>query len=333
MKKQKHYYSGEFQPDPQSVVSRYANGDYRLVKVFVEGYDDVAFWRGIFDDYETDRIKFEISVPPRQDLAKGKCVLLDMIPESGPDLLLCMDSDFDYLFGGHTEQSRLVNESPYLFHTYAYATENYLCHPPSLHRICAKATKNDMLIFDFEAFLREYSHIIYPLFLWYAYSALHKSERAFSLIDFRTSVRLNYLDLRDNGQPTLEWLQRKTDKRLQSLESHNSDWVREVCRFGERIAEYGVTPYNVYYFMQGHTLLDNVVITLLHTVCDKLSEITTQRINMGTKQGISLKNELSNYNNALRNVREVLLDNEQYKDCFLYHKLQNDIERYITSLE
>lgn len=92
--------------------------------------------------------------------------------------------------------------------------------------------------------------------------------------------------------------------------------------FGEQIAEYGVTPYNVYYFMQGHTLLDNVIITLLHAVCDKLRDITTQRINMGTKQGVALKNEISNYNNALRNVREVLLDNEHYKDCFLYHKLQ-----------
>ena len=249
MKKQKRYYREEPQPATLPIVSRYANGDYRLVKVFVEGYDDVAFWRGIFDDYETDRLKFEISVPPRQDLAKGKRVLLDMIPESSPDLLLCVDSDFDYLFDGHTEQSRLVNESPYLFHTYAYATENYLCHPPSLHRICAKATKNDTLIFDFEAFLREYSRIIYPLFLWYAYSARRKSERAFSLIDFRTSVRLNYLDLRDNGQPTLEWLQRQADKRLHALEVHNRDWTHEVRHFGEQIAEYGVTPYNVYYFM------------------------------------------------------------------------------------
>lgn len=334
MKKQKRYYREEPQPATLPIVSRYANGDYRLVKVFVEGYDDVAFWRGIFDDYETDRLKFEISVPPRQDLAKGKRVLLDMIPESSPDLLLCVDSDFDYLFDGHTEQSRLVNESPYLFHTYAYATENYLCHPPSLHRICAKATKNDTLIFDFEAFLREYSRIIYPLFLWYAYSARRKSERAFSLIDFRTSVRLNYLDLRDNGQPTLEWLQRQADQTAaRILEVHNRDWTHEVRLFGEQIAEYGVTPYNVYYFMQGHTLLDNVIITLLHAVCDKLRDITTQRINMGTKQGVALKNEISNYNNALRNVREVLLDNEHYKDCFLYHKLQNDIERYVASLK
>ena len=67
-------------------------------------------------------------------------------------------------------------------------------------------------------------------------------------------------------------------------------------------------------------------------VCDKLRDMNIDRIAAGTKQGISLKNELSNYNNSLRNVREVLLDNEQYKDCFLYRKLRQDIERYVSKL-
>ena len=78
--------------------------------------------------------------------------------------------------------------------------------------------------------------------------------------------------------------------------------------------------------------MDNVVLILLHTVCDKLRDMNIDRIAAGTKQGISLKNELSNYNNSLRNVREVLLDNEQYKDCFLYRKLRQDIERYVSKL-
>lgn len=334
MKKQKkgRYFDAEPQPY-KPVVSRYRSGDYRLVKVYVEGYDDVAFWRGVFDDYETDRLKFEIGVPPREDLAKGKRVLLEMIPRSGHDLLLCVDSDFDYLFNGYNDQSKLVNNSPFLFHTYAYATENFLCYPPSLHRICAKATKNDAMIFDFEAFMASYSQIIYPVFLWYVYSARRKSEKAFTLIDFRSTVRLNYLDLNNDGEHTLAWLKRQVDKRVHSLENGNPEWTDEVKHLGEEIARFGVTPYNVYLFMQGHTLLDNVVMILLNAVCEKLRDMATQRITAGTKQGIALKNELSNYNNSLRNVREVLLDNEHYRDCFLYHKLRQDIERYVAALK
>lgn len=334
-KRKKNRYAiqpAESSPKSLPMPSRYSTREYRLVQVFVEGYDDVAFWRGIFDDYETEWLKFEISVPPRQDLAKGKKVLLGMIGECCDDRILCVDSDFDYLFEDFNEQSRQVNRTPYLFHTYAYATENYLCWPASLHKVCVKATKNDTMIFDFERFMGRYSRAIYPLFLWYAYSARRKSEKAFTLVDFRSSVRLNYLDIREDGQQTLEWLERQVSKRVRMLETHNPQWAAEVEAFGQHIRNRGVEPNNVHLFMQGHTLMDNVVLILLHTVCDKLRDMNIDRIAAGTKQGISLKNELSNYNNSLRNVREVLLDNEQYKDCFLYRKLRQDIERYVSKL-
>ena len=46
-----------------------------------------------------------------------------------------------------------------MFHTYAYATENYLCYAPSLHNVCVKATKNDTRIFDFVKFMaRLFAH-------------------------------------------------------------------------------------------------------------------------------------------------------------------------------
>ena len=52
----------------------------RVVKVFVEGYEDVAFWRGVFDCFSNPYLYFEISVPTRKDLPKGKKVLMSMIP-------------------------------------------------------------------------------------------------------------------------------------------------------------------------------------------------------------------------------------------------------------
>ena len=107
----------------------------RVVKVFVEGYEDVAFWRGVFDCFANPYLYFEISVPTRKDLPKGKKVLMSMIPESSERMLLCVDSDFDFLFNGATEQSRLIRDSRYMFHTYTYATENYLCYAPECPKI------------------------------------------------------------------------------------------------------------------------------------------------------------------------------------------------------
>ena len=227
-----------------------ANPDQRLVRVYVEGYEDVAFWRGIFDHFQNPYMRFEISVPNRADLPKGKKVLMGMIPRSSDELILCVDSDFDFLFADRTEQSREVNNARYMFHTYAYATENFLCYAPSLHNVCVKATKNDTRIFDFVRFMHEYSCTIYPLFLWYAYSAQLSSENVFPLIDFKSAVRIGYLDLADNGEKTLEWLRRNVAKREEMLRKRNPKMIEPMKEFEEQLRGRGLTPENAYLFMQ-----------------------------------------------------------------------------------
>ena len=304
----------------------------RLVHAFVEGYEDVAFWRGILDDFESDTLTFEVSVPVREDLAKGKKVLLNMIPKSNEQLIMCTDSDFDYIFGQSTPQSRVVNDSKFLFHTYTYATENYLCYAPSLHNVCAKATKNDTRIFDFEAFLTEYSRIIHPLFLWYAYSARQESQNIITLADFKSSVKLNYLEIENGGRDTLSWLERQVRRRLHSLETRYAGHVSAVAAFGRELQQYDLFPDNTYLYMHGHTLMDNVVMIMLGAVCDKLRLMTTAMISSSAKQGVALNNEISNYRNSLRSVRDVLLDNQDYKECFLYRRLKDDLQRYVSSL-
>lgn len=302
----------------------------RVVKVFVEGYEDVAFWRGIFDHFDNPFLRFEISVPNREDLPKGKKVLMSMIPQSGEEMLLCVDSDFDYLFGDRTEQSAIINSAEYMFHTYTYATENYLCYAPSLHNVCVKATKNDSHIFDFVEFMAEYSRIIYPMFLWYSYSAQQACQSALPLVDFKNAVRLGYLEVENNGADTLAWLERNITRRLKRLELDHPQIARGLDEFAERLQEKGVTPENTYLFMHGHTLMDNVVMIMLNSVCDKLRTMSINKINSSNKTGLPLKNEMSNYVNSLRSIRDVLLDNENYTSCPLYALLQEDIQDYLT---
>ena len=307
--------------------------DRHLVHVFVEGYEDVAFWRGIFDHFRNPYLRFEISVPNRDDLPKGKKVLLSMLGKScNEELLLCVDSDFDYLFDGATEQSKSILEADNMFHTYTYATENFLCYAPSLRNVCVKATKNDTRIFDFVRFFAEYSETIYPLFLWYAYSAQLGSESVFTLAEFRASVRLNYVDIRDNGSSTLAWLKRNVERRLNALQQDNGYMIEDVQLFGQRLKGRGVESDNCYLFMHGHTLMDNVVLVVLSAVCDKLRQLSIAKINQSKVEGVALKNELQNYTNTLRSIRDVLLDNENYTSCPLYKRLRDDIQAYLDRM-
>lgn len=304
--------------------------DRYLVRVYVEGYEDVAFWRGIFDHFKNPYLRFEISVPNRDDLPKGKQVLLSMLGHCNEEnTLLCVDSDFDYLFNGATEQSQRVLEAKNMFHTYAYATENYLCYAPSLHNVCVKSTKNDTRIFDFVRFMAEYSKVIYPLFIWYVYSAQHHSENRFTLAEFRASVRLNYVDIRHNGENTLAWLQRNVERRCEVLERDNPDIIESLDSLVTKLEKRCVTKENCYLYMHGHTLMDNVMLPLLTSVCDKLRQLSIAKIHNSKVEGIALKNELQNYTNTLRSIKDVLLDNENYTDSPLYKQLRDDIQTYL----
>lgn len=307
--------------------------DRHLVQVFVEGYEDVAFWRGIFDHFRNPYLRFEISVPNRDDLPKGKKVLMSMIDKVDPeDVILCVDADFDFLFDGATEQSREMLGADNMFHTYVYATENFLCYAPSLRNVCVKATKNDTRIFDFERFFAAYSSTIYPLFLWYVYSAQLSHESVFTLAEFKAAVRLGFVDIRKNGENTLAWLERNVERRNAALESENPQMVDEVRAFAEKLKSLGVERDNCYMFMHGHTLMDNVVLVVLSAVCEKLRQLSIAKIHQSKVEGVALQNELHNYTNTLRSIRDVLLDNENYTSSPLYKRLRDDIQAYLDKM-
>ena len=152
------------------------------IVVYVESYDDVFFWRTVLDDFEDDSRYFEIMLPSRSTLGKGKKLVLTnkLGPQLGNYMIACVDADYDYLLQGATPTSRLINKNPFVFHTYAYAIENYQCYAATLHRVCVMATLNDRQIVDFESFMQEYSQIIWPLFVWsvWVYRRNHYRSRS-----------------------------------------------------------------------------------------------------------------------------------------------------------
>ena len=88
----------------------------RRIVAYVESFDDVAFWRSILDDYEDDTRYFEIKLPSRKNLGKGKRqVLLNLFhaDQLGGAMIACVDADYDYLLQDVNEESRFISQSPY----------------------------------------------------------------------------------------------------------------------------------------------------------------------------------------------------------------------------
>ena len=109
----------------------------RKIVAYVESYDDISFWRSLLADYENENRYFEVMLPSRTSLAKGKkSVLMNQLGKQlGENMIACVDSDYDYLLQGRTQTSRYMIECPLLCRRAARSVRNGNVERPCLDRL------------------------------------------------------------------------------------------------------------------------------------------------------------------------------------------------------
>ena len=231
-----------------------------------------------------------------------------------------------------TQTSRYMIESPYVLQTYAYAIENYHCYAEGLHEVCVTATLNDHRLIDFPAFMKLYSQIAYPLFIWSVWFYRRHILSEFSLLDFCSYVKLDQVSTR-HPERSLENMAKKVERKLRELERKHSNALHEIESLKAELLNLGVTPDNTYMFIQGHHILDNVVMRLLIPVCTVLRREREQQIHDLALHNIQLQNELTNYQRSQVAVEVVIHKNLYYKNSPLYKKIQRDVERFLKIIK
>ena len=137
----------------------------------------------------------------------------------GQWMIACVDADMDWLLQGHTAMSRMLCESHYVMHTYAYAIENLQCWAPALHSACTMATLNDHELLDPVQFMEEYSRIIWPLLVWLVWCYRNDHYNRFSLMDMSSIV--SFRDVNPyHVEQTLEHVRKQVNRRIAWLQ-HN----------------------------------------------------------------------------------------------------------------
>ncbi len=301
----------------------------RKVVVYVESYADVFFWRALLSDLETADTYFEVMLPSQTSLSKGKkSALLNALQQGlGPNLIACVDADYDYLLDGHGTTSAVMKSSPYVFHTYAYAIENFQCYAPSLHGVCVMSTQNDdHSVFDFEAYLSEFSLTVWPLFAWNVWAYRYGRFREFSMADFAEIVSLRDVNLA-NPRPVLNLLRAKVNSAIAKLHARFPEGRHTYKPFVETLKQLGVTPETCYLYMRGHDLMEKVVEPLVEHVCTILRKRREKEINALALHSVQLMNELTGYRNSTSSPSEMLRKHTDYKRCDLYRRAQDDIRR------
>ena len=252
---------------------------------YVESYDDVAFWRTLLAEFENEERYFQVMLPSSTSLAKGKkSVLMNALNTDGlgQSLIACVDSDYDFLLQGRTSLSRKINRNPYIFQTYGYAIENFHCYAESLHEVCVQATLNDRHLVDFPEFMRRYSRVAYPLFLWNVWFYRQHDTYSFPMYDFNACVRLQEVSLK-HPYRCLEQMEEGVAEKLDELQKDFPQYVEPVKALGEELTQLGLTPDTTYLYIQGHHIMDGVVMKLLAPICTQLRREREQEIKRLTK--------------------------------------------------
>ena len=313
----------------------------RRIVAYVESYDDVYFWRTVLSRFEDDTRFFEVMLPSHRRLERGKKAVLMSFLEGrgergevrevlGRDMIACVDADYDYLLQGVTAQSQKVIESPYVFHTYAYAIENLQCYAPSLHDTCVAITLNDHRIFDFDDYLRHYSEAVFPLFVWSVWAYRTGNHNRFSLTDFNRVAdpgRFNVFE----PQPSLDHLRRKVNTKVHQLQSEFPGNKESYLQTKEQIKALGVTPQTTYLYIQGHHLFDTVIVPILNKVCNRLRQERQDEITRMARHYTQRTNEMSCYEHSLQDIRQMLRKNTGYERSPQYQLIQQDISQYLSS--
>lgn len=303
----------------------------RRIVAYVESYDDVAFWRTLLAEFENEERYFQVMLPSATSLAKGKkMVLMNTLntTELGRSLIACVDSDYDFLLQGATNVSRKINRNPYIFQTYGYAIENFHCFAETLREVCVQATLNDRFILDFPAFLKRYSQIAYPLFLWNVWFYRQHDTHTFPMYDFNACVRLQDVNIRYPNK-CLDEMQRSVSAKLSELRTRFPQNIENVEHLKEDLQKLGLTPDTAYLYIQGHHIMDCVVLKVLVPVCTVLRREREQEIKRLAEHNEQFRNEFTGYENSQVNVALMLKKNSGYKNLYLYQWLKEDVREFL----
>lgn len=301
----------------------------RRVVAYVESYDDVLFWRSVLEEFETPELRFEVMLPSRNSLAKGK--KLAMGHDLGEGLIACVDADYDFLMQGRTEASQQLLSSPYVFHTYVYAIESYQCYAPGLHSACVMATLNDREIVDLEEFMRQYSVIVWPLLVWSVWLYRHGHYKQFSIMDMANEV--GYHDINTyHPEETIEYVRRHVNKTVAWMQRNFPEAKKAYDPLKQELLSLGLTPETAYMYIQGHTLFDNVVLPLLNPICTVLRRERENEIKRLACHEKQRQNELSCYQHSVSPIDMMLKKGTKFRESEPYARLREDLQKFVDSL-
>ena len=94
----------------------------------------------------------------------------------------------------------------------------------------------------------------------------------------------------------------------------------------------GLSPSDTYLYIQGHSLVDGVVLPLLHPICHQLRRERERDINNLAMHETQRQNELWGYRNSSIAIEDALKKSLAYRESKPFQLLSADIKRLMEEL-
>ncbi|MFK5970904.1 MAG: DUF4435 domain-containing protein [Candidatus Marithrix sp.] len=311
------------------------------ITAYVEGIDDENFWRDMFRKYAPSLQILFSQYSKKGTLENGKKSVLSNVnlENAGKNLILCVDSDYDYLVGNQ----KLLN--PFVFHTYTHSIENYKLSPQGLISIIQKASKpyDEIKILPFDIFLAEYSKCIYPLFLYILYFEKKKLNNIESRVGTE-KIETEPLLTNDNlnkklglQSSQLETISNSYKSCIEFIKNNVSSLVTELNRkypeikindIEQNLKLKNISESEIFWYIRGHLLYNSVITIIMQKLIKTYCKDTRDwyKNNNETK--------LKEYNNKVKNIDWKTLLYNNHLECIAFNccptlkYIESDITKY-----
>lgn len=292
-----------------------------ITVALVEADHDKAFWKTALQRY-APAIDWRVMATSEISGSSSVHEVLKYHKLAHRRFVLCIDSDLRYFI----EDKYLQN--PYIFHTYTYSIENYLCAPKVLHGLFADILNQTG--FDFYDFFKKYSTIVFPVFLYNLYFERMKYKQALegekvmktpfirqSIIKQALCIPVGEKISTENAD-ILEKI-RKNVQRFQADLLKKQPKAREISIYDEMNELHQKFDYKTeqtFWYINGHLLLNCVV-----------KRIVSRLFN-------ELKNKFNNrqINWQMRFENNFSTCFEHAGDCLPLQKLQHNISHFAENI-
>ena len=283
------------------------------VAVRIEATSDEPFWSFVFKTV-LPHLKPEFYPQcheyPSASTTGKKCVLL-LKEYADKELVLCVDSDYDYLL----ENQDLIK--PFIFQTYTYSFENYHSYASNLKKVLQNSVNTEGVAFDFEEFLKDYSQIIHELLIQSLWVAHNQPANVINIEEKLGKAIMLPKHFKSKS------IQEVLDEFKIHIEQKLKDNILPSSDFRDKLASLGLTIENAYLFARGKNVFANIL-----TLLNNLKETYKNHITLETEAIVDKYVRNSHRQTVFKGFRktdECLKENFDFKECFLFKKLEQDL--------